>query len=221
MKSEKYKLSLVKSLKGRTGVYGFAKSYTNDNSKDDTPPPYFYRGELNNQIIANETINIKADQGFLSEEMEIIWLFSVENGSECKFIGFSFGNDITDLAEFRKDAARILHAKKNKASICKHWWESDTPPSDLDIKVTRHRNKKIKNYDSKLGSNFISLTFNDTVKSIKAMAGWDNFDFIMLFTGAPRGFAWLQNEPILSDDIYDLHVKGFGMVLSNRIKFYD
>jgi hypothetical protein len=56
------------------------------------------------------------------------------------------------------------------------------------------------------------------LKSVNNMVGWQHFDKILLFTGAPRGFAW-KNDPALHNDKFELFVEGIGSVLDNKIHY--
>ncbi|MDC9598795.1 hypothetical protein [Xenorhabdus anantnagensis] len=212
--------SLVRDLKGRIGVYGFAKSYISNGIQDDSVPPYFFRGEIGDLASANGNLNTLTQSKVLSEEMELVWLIDTEKGTTCRFIGFMFGNDLTDLGEFRQDAARILHAKLPQASISDHWWPSLQPPSSLNITVTRYRGDNVKHYFAKVGMDYLPISLDTALNAVYKMVGWKHFDKILLFTGAPRGFAW-KNEPALDNDRFELIVDELGSILNNRIYCYD
>jgi hypothetical protein len=216
----KYKSHLISKLEGRIGIYGYAKSYggkgVNQNNKI---PPYFFRGELNNLKNAYDDLIYEKHNSFLSEEMEMVYVLDIRQKDKVKFIGFTFGNDLTDLSEFREDPSRLLHAKSPKASIADIWFECEKAPLSLDINVRRTScNSVVEEYSAQLGSDCLNVHYEDSINAVSKMIGVENYTTILLFTGAPRGFAW-KDKPINNLDIIELNVNSIDSILKNKVLY--
>lgn len=207
----------INSLNGRVGVYGFAKSYCQDKSKKKNEiPTYFFRGELKDLAVGNEALEYSCDASSLSDELELVWIIKVNKKNDFSFLGISFGNDLTDLNTFRADQSKILIAKKPRASLCSRWWPCLFPPVSIPVSVKRIRGNSVESYEASLGDGHFVLNYNEAIEIISGMPGANNFNFLVIYTGAPRGFLWKEN-PLKDGDEIILSLDDLGDVLKNKI----
>jgi hypothetical protein len=207
-------------LKG-AGVYGAARSYSEEpltgTADTEPPPPYFFRGCVEELTLGPGTLHAPASATILSEEFELVLVARRDRRGVFEWVGYTFGNDLTDLGEFRRDAARIQHAKTPKAGLCPLWWEG-SPPAALPVLARRVRGEAVDSYTTLLGTRYVPCDV--LLTALNGFAGVTMFEHILVFSGAPRGFAW-REDPVRSGDVLMLEVEGFGEVLRHRVEQVD
>lgn len=208
----------------RVGVYGFARSYA-EHRTDGTAvvPPYFFRGRLTDVAVGDEpVVTALADGRLLAEELELVLLVSRERaGAPFAVTGYTFGNDLTDLTEFREDAARIQWAKAPRAALAAGFWPAPAAPESVEVVVERlSADGAATTYRAALGHAHVVLPPDRIPEVVGRFAGADGFDHVLLYTGAPRGLAWREEPPrgLRAGDRLSLAVTGHGVVLRTRVE---
>lgn len=174
------------------GIYGFAKSYQVESGERLDRPPYFFRGSLAGIAVGDTTtVQVSPQAVALSEEIELVVVLDRADGDGAwQIVGYSFGNDLTDLGEFRQDPARILWAKSPTASICAGYWTAPLPEHVAAKVVMSRDGEEVAAYETVLGTSTLRFDAHDLPDLVASFAGVDQFQQLCIFTGAPRGFAW-------------------------------
>ena len=207
------------------GVYGLAKSYREDAAAPAglMSIPYFFRGTSQSLSPARGTINPRLHENMdtstlLSEEIELVLLAARTKKDTWGLEGFSIGNDLTNLGVFRQDPSLIMRAKAPTASLAQHWWGIEELTNDIKVDIHRIPLKGANSeYSATLGLQHLPFSTAELLSDIEGWNGIDLFDRILLYTGAPRGFAW-SGEPIDTGDTIEVVLQGAGVVLRNLVE---
>ena len=210
----------------RTGVYGLAKCY---NKNADSPAvqlsaPYYFRGTGGTLAPATGPINARLHENgnvpiVLSEEIELVLLAHREQYEKSWAIEeFTVGNDFTNLGVFRQDPALIMRAKAPTASIAQHWWSVEALANDITVEVRRIQPQGLTStYLAFLGLKYLPFSLNELLSDLSTWNGIDLFEQVLIYTGAPRGFAW-SGKPVQVGDTIEVVLEGMGVILRNLVE---
>ena len=152
----------------------------------------------------------------LSEEFELVVLL-VRKGSGWAAVGYTFGNDLSDLGLVKENGTLIQLSKRINASVSHTWWKADTPPQNIPIQVSLIDKDAVRaQYDSHLGTDYLRFSVAELLQFIPHWAGTEQYDRLLVYTGAPRGFAW-HGETIHFGETLRLEVQSVGETLSNQV----
>ena len=211
----------------RTGVYGFARSYSigSNETKADykSLPPYFFRGSLGSQGVGTEGCReiSQASTDDINEEFELILVLEKELG-ELQVSGFTFGFDITNLTKFKQDPAHIMWSKSISSLIFPKYFRLASPDELINtckINVQKEGGGMLEQYQMKHGLQHCRVPIAEVSRVVEKFAGVECFDRILLFTGAAPGFALRDgySSPKPGDTI---KASVLSLELNLKVKFY-
>ncbi|MBT1166655.1 fumarylacetoacetate hydrolase family protein [Bifidobacterium simiarum] len=179
------------------GVYGLGKSYSADGYDGGTSLlPYFYRGTARRLVGEHDDLLVdtvaREPESVIrfSEEFELVALLR-RAGDHWEINGYTFGNDISDLGLVKENGALVQLSKRIDASIARDWWAADALPSSIPIHVDLLDGETVQaQYDAALGTDYLKFTVDELLSFADQWKGTEAYDRLIVYTGAPRGFAW-------------------------------
>ena len=181
----------------KTGIYGFARSFTETIRKHDSAivPPYFFRGSLTTATVNtwSEVIVDSAEQT-INEEIELAIIFDRESYCSSGFYlrGFTFASDLTDLAIFRRDAANILWSKSSTTTLLPFYFSANKLvdlPNSMSVRVEKYsEDGRQDTYQTLLGTDHCVVAPSFLSSLVAKFNGIECFDRVILFCGAAPGF---------------------------------
>jgi|GEM_PF-2128104 len=211
------------ALVRRSFVTGFARSHkskaTNITSASGhrLPPPMFIKGDGN--CLQPSDHNILMPQSFihLCEEAEIVLIYWIGANREPKYIGYTFGNDLTDIGLVKEDFAQIGYAKLCPGGIANRIWFGQ-PPSILEGSTAIERvGAVIWEGTVRFGLNELAYKADDLVAELWK---WPNLrverSLHYIFLGADRS----SNEyghSLRPGDISIINIPSHGVKIRNKL----
>lgn len=204
------------------GVYGLGKSYSTDGYDGGASLlPYFYRGTAQRLVGETDdllvgTVEREPESAVqFSEEFELVALLQ-KTVAGWKVYGYTFGNDISDLGLVKVNGALVQLSKRIDASIARNWWRADNLPTNVPIHVELVDGDQIvAEYDAGVGTDYLRFTVEELLSFATQWAGTEAYDKLIVYTGAPRGFAWHDQRVDLGQTLR-LFIDG-EQILSNRL----
>ena len=223
MTDEEFTHTQISEWIDTAGVYGLGKSYSDaGNDHGVGLIPYFYRGTAKHLagprgvIVVDRLAREPAAIVRLSEEFELVVLLE-RNDNGWIAVGYTFGNDLSDLGLVQENGTLIQLSKRINASVAKTWWKTDVLPRHIPIQVSLvDKNGVRAKYDAQLGTDYLRFSIAELVQFIPFWAGTEQYNHLLVYTGAPRGFAW-HDETIHFGETLKLEVQGLGETLSNQV----
>lgn len=124
---------------GGAMVGGFMQTH-NVKVDADTPaqPNWFLKGLGDVLRVPGEDLHAPAGSVALTEEAEVVLVHVTDAAGEARYVGYTFGNDLTDIGRFRRHRGHLSYAKLCDAGVAP-WLFLGEPPSRVTGHVTIER----------------------------------------------------------------------------------
>jgi hypothetical protein len=101
-------------------------------------PNWFVKGLGDALKVAGEPLSVPADAVAVCEEAEVVLVYVGDDQGEPRYVGYTFGNDLTDIGRFKQHAGHLSYAKLCDAAVAP-WLHLDEPPRNVTGEVTIER----------------------------------------------------------------------------------
>lgn len=124
---------------GDAMVGGFMQTH-NVKVDADTPsqPNWFLKGLGEVLKTSGEELRAPVDSVALTEEAEIVLVYVTDDDHRPRYVGHTFGNDLTDIGRFRRHRGHLSYAKLCDAAVAP-WLFLGEPPRHVTGHVTIER----------------------------------------------------------------------------------
>jgi len=138
-----WRFPLTMPLDSRILVGGFGKTHgpRQEMTKRGSLPAWFFKGTDASLLLNGEEIERTSAARQICEEGEIVLLYYINNKHKPIYIGYTFGNDVTDIATARETPAKLGRAKLYSTPLC-HCLFVGPPPNLLRGEVSLYRKDK-------------------------------------------------------------------------------
>lgn len=104
-------------------------------------PAWFYKGPGHVLKADGETLTIESGITAICEEAEIVLIYIIDTQSKPRYIGFTVGNDITDIGAIKASPTAFSYAKLKECSVAERVFLR-SPPWVLTGTCNVYRNEK-------------------------------------------------------------------------------
>jgi hypothetical protein len=120
-------------------VGGFMATH-NVKADSDAPaqPTWFFKGLGDVLKVSGEPLRAPSGAVALTEEAEVVLVYVGDTDGAPQYVGYTFGNDLTDIGLFRRHRGYLPYAKLCDAGIAP-WLFLGTPPVHVSGRVTVER----------------------------------------------------------------------------------
>ncbi|MFF8842758.1 FAH family protein [Streptomyces sp. NPDC015127] len=80
-------------------------------------PNWFVKGLGNSLRVPGEPLSVPGDAVAVCEEAEIVLVYVGDQEGRPRYMGYSFGNDVTDIGRFKQHAGHLSYAKLCEAAL--------------------------------------------------------------------------------------------------------
>ncbi|MFB7928925.1 MULTISPECIES: FAH family protein [Streptomyces] len=124
---------------GDAVVGGFMQTH-NVKVDADTPsqPNWFLKGLGDVLRTSGQDLRAPAGSVALTEEAEVVLVYVTDADGMPRYVGYTFGNDLTDIGRFRRHRGHLSYAKLCDAGVAP-WLFLDEPPRQVTGHVTIER----------------------------------------------------------------------------------
>ncbi|MER6285415.1 FAH family protein [Streptomyces sviceus] len=124
---------------GGAMVGGFMQTH-NVKVDADTPaqPNWFLKGLGDVLKLPGQDLRAPVGSVALTEEAEVVLVHVTDAAGVPRYVGYTFGNDLTDIGRFRRHRGHLSYAKLCDAAVAP-WLFRDEPPRHVTGQVTIER----------------------------------------------------------------------------------
>ncbi|WP_277374783.1 hypothetical protein [Pseudomonas sp. AA-38] len=90
-------------------------------------PSWFYKGPGHVLKTDGQTLNIEHGTTAICEEAEIVLVYLIDTQGDPRYIGFTVGNDITDIGAIKATPSAFAYAKLKECSVSERLFLSPPP----------------------------------------------------------------------------------------------
>ncbi|XQZ98238.1 hypothetical protein ACOZ4Y_11865 [Komagataeibacter rhaeticus] len=211
------------ALVQRSFVTGFARSHKSkarnitSASGDCLPPPMFIKGDENCLQPTDHDILMPKSFIHLCEEAEIVLIYWIGPDREPKYVGYTFGNDVTDIGRVKEDFAQIGYAKLCPGGIENRIWLG-RPPSKIEGSTAIERSGVVI-WEGTVRFGLDDLAYNAD-DLLAELWNWPNLrverSLHYIFLGADRS----SNEyghSLRPGDISIINIPSYGVQIRNKL----
>lgn len=101
-------------------------------------PNWFVKGLGDALRLPGEPLSVPADAVAVCEEAEVVLVYVGDETGVPRYVGHTFGNDLTDIGRFKRDAGHLPYAKLCDAAVAP-WLHLAEPPRSVRGEVTVER----------------------------------------------------------------------------------
>ncbi|MET9778407.1 FAH family protein [Streptomyces sp. NPDC006367] len=101
-------------------------------------PNWFFKGLGTSLKLPGEPLSVPGDAVAVTEEAEIVLVYVDEEDGTSRYLGHTFGNDLTDIGRFKEHAGHLSYAKLCDAAVAP-WLHLGPPPRSVTGSVTVDR----------------------------------------------------------------------------------
>ncbi|MCV9877498.1 hypothetical protein [Brenneria izbisi] len=128
----------------------------NDAGKLDGYPSWFFKGFANSLKMNDEVIKLSEAAVSVCEEAEIVLIYYINAESLPIYLGFTFGNDLTDIGQIRGNPSHLSYGKLADSAIHPFIFLAPPPAKIIgDVSIYRD-NEKIWSRDIINGSEVLA-----------------------------------------------------------------
>ncbi|MBU2713764.1 hypothetical protein [Zooshikella harenae] len=106
-------------------VSGFGLTHKNKIPKEkvdsygqiDGFPSWFFKGFAHSLKLSGESLFLTNTAKLICEEAEIVLIFKIDDTGNPRYLGFTFGNDLTDIGQIRNNSAHLSYGKMTDSAI--------------------------------------------------------------------------------------------------------
>ncbi|MBC6447409.1 FAH family protein [Actinokineospora xionganensis] len=120
-------------------VSGYAQTH-HGKAGVETPdqPTWFFRGLGDVVKLPGDALTVPTSVLGLGEEAEVVLVYLTGTDGKTRYVGFTFGNDLTDIGKFVADRGHLGYAKLTDCSVSP-WLFSGPPPATVNGEVAIER----------------------------------------------------------------------------------
>ncbi|MDT6982794.1 FAH family protein [Streptomyces lusitanus] len=101
-------------------------------------PNWFVKGLGGALKVPGESLSVPADAVAVCEEAEVVLVHVGDAHGRPRYVGYTFGNDLTDIGRFKQHAGHLSYAKLCDAGVAP-WLHLGEPPRSVTGEVTVER----------------------------------------------------------------------------------
>ncbi|MEU5430824.1 FAH family protein [Streptomyces olivoreticuli] len=101
-------------------------------------PNWFFKGLGTSLKVAGDPLTVPAAAVAVCEEAEVVLLYIDDEEGRPRYVGYTFGNDLTDIGRFKRNNGHLSYAKLCDAAVSP-WFFSGEPPRSVTGKVSVER----------------------------------------------------------------------------------
>jgi hypothetical protein len=106
--------------------------------KEKTPvsdlPAWFLKGFGDSVRLSNEPVRMSRHNIGFCEEAELVLIFYIDAKRYPQYVGFTFGNDITDIVRIKMNVTHLPYGKLCDCAVMSEWF-AGLPPGRVDGKA--------------------------------------------------------------------------------------
>ncbi|MGW2649138.1 FAH family protein [Streptomyces sp. NPDC001393] len=101
-------------------------------------PNWFVKGLGDVLKVPGEPLSVPADAVAVCEEAEVVLVYLGDETGVPRYVGYTFGNDLTDIGRFKQHAGHLSYAKLCDAGVAP-WLHLGAPPRSVTGEVVIER----------------------------------------------------------------------------------
>jgi hypothetical protein len=101
-------------------------------------PFCFLKGFANSAKVPGQPLRVWSTTRGICEEAELVLIYVVQHDGVPKYVGYTFGNDLTDIARFRINKSQLAYCKLYDSGVLPRLYLGQ-PPQTVDGTTTVHR----------------------------------------------------------------------------------
>lgn len=137
--SVRFRPPLMPASAGDAMVSGFMQTHNVKVGADtQAQPNWFLKGMGDCLKVPGDDLAVPSSAVALCEEAEIVLVYVTDDAGEPRYIGYTFGNDLTDIGRFKRHQGHLSYAKLCDAAVAP-WLFLDEPPQRVTGRVTVER----------------------------------------------------------------------------------
>lgn len=136
---------LLPAALGEAMVSGFMQTHnvkiSGGAKRDDDAqahPNWFFKGLGSSLHVAGDPLTVPASAVAVCEEAEVVLVHIADAEGTPRYVGYTFGNDLTDIGRFKRNPGHLSYAKLCDASVSS-WFFFGEPPRSVTGQVTIER----------------------------------------------------------------------------------
>ncbi|MCP3820219.1 FAH family protein [Streptomyces sp. A3M-1-3] len=130
---------LLPTAVGDAMVGGFMQTHNvKVDATTQAQPNWFLKGLGDVLKVSGEELAVPESAVTVTEEAEVVLVYVTDEEGEARYVGHTFGNDLTDIGRFRQHHGHLSYAKLCDASVAP-WLFLGPPPVSVTGRVTIER----------------------------------------------------------------------------------
>ncbi|MFF3571523.1 hypothetical protein [Nocardia jiangxiensis] len=205
----------------RTGaalVSGFMRTH-HVNAADDVPaqPNWFFKGFGSASAVGDGPLRVPATFEALCEEIEVVLVYVIDPTGAPVYVGYTFGNDLTDIGHFKRLPGHLAYAKLCQPAILP-WLFREPPPAEVTGTVTIERDGAPAWQGAfRTGADALHYRVDDLVSTLFGYPELTRPGTVhYLYLGADKG-SYQAGFRLDRGDRIIARIEGYGLELSNTI----
>lgn len=181
-------------------------------------PNMFIKGIKSSLKVSGDTLRIPEKFMAICEEAEVVLIYQGDDQGKPQYMGYTFGNDLTDIGRFKFNNSHLSYAKLCDASVS-HWFFPSPPPQNVHGSVTITRdNQQIWNGNFKTGLSAIVYDLDNMMNNLFSFPLFNEPDTIYyVFLGADKS-SYHHGVIIKNHDEITINYQDYNVTLQNQIK---
>lgn len=180
-------------------------------------PAWFYKGPGHVLKSDGEALTIEPGITAICEEAEIVLIYIIDSQSKPRYIGFTVGNDITDIGAIKASPTAFSYAKLKECSVSERIFVGD-PPWVLTGTCKVFRNKQaVFSSDFETGIEQLHYKQDQMVDTLFRSSALRHPGLVhYIFIGADRN-SYDHGHSLIDGDTILLRFNELDLELSNRL----
>lgn len=101
-------------------------------------PNWFFKGLGHSLRVSGQALTVPGSAVAICEEAEVVLVYLTGQDGAPRYLGYTFGNDLTDIGRFKQNNGHLSYAKLCECSVAP-WLFLDPPPRSVTGTVTIER----------------------------------------------------------------------------------
>lgn len=189
----------------------------NANGRVTGHPTWFFKGFAHALKTDGEPLRLSSVAQVACEEAEIVLVYHVDQDRRPRYLGFTFGNDMTDIGQIRSNPSYLSYGKLSDSAIHPCLFLGAPPErADGSVRIARHEETvwegEITNGHSVLAYDVETMMSKLWLHHSLLVPGMVHYVYI----GADRNSIDYGHH-IKSGDVVDIRFNAFGVRLRNQV----
>ncbi|MFF3754986.1 FAH family protein [Streptomyces sp. NPDC002018] len=120
-------------------VSGFMQTHNvKADATTQSQPNWFFKGLGETLKVPGEALAVPGDAVAVCEEAEVVLVYVTDEAGVPRYVGYTFGNDLTDIGRFKRHNGHLSYAKLCDSGVAPLLF-LDAPPESVTGRVTIER----------------------------------------------------------------------------------